>query len=305
MTSSSDASRFRLSRRLSAARVSVVLGIGVISVSLAVSSAEAATRKTVKRVVKRPVVSKVIALPPTTAPAPVPLPATTAAPAGTAAPTTTIAPTPLTLTSDVPRRLVPQGGSTSFTLTIASRSPEATTLSVSGLPAGARANLSVNPAGTTSVLTLTTTAGVTPGGYSTFQVQAQGGGVAVTLSLDVVVDNTVPAVTTTTVAPAAIAFAPTAEVLSAGPINAGGGNFVIYRVNLNRPTGVTGAATLSLPAAQPGGLLAGVSESTVAGPSFIVSFSARIGGTAGFYQPGVTVTVGGYSALLVFPVQVT
>ena len=101
-----------------------------------------------------------------------------------------------------------------------------------------------------------------------------------------------------------VAFSPTAEVLSAGPLVKGGGNFVIYRVNLNRPTAASGAAAVSLPLTQPGGLAGGISESSVAGPSFIVSFSAPLATVSGFYQPTVNVTIGGYSVVIAFPAQV-
>ena len=272
----------------------------LLTASLVGTSAAAVTRK---RVVKVPAASKVVPLPPTTAPVPVPLPPTTPAP--TAAVVTTVAAPSLTLTADAPRKLVAPGGSVSFTLTVASKSSEASTLSVSGLPAGVRANIATQPAATTSVLTLTTSAGITPGGYNTFKVQAQSGGTAVSISLDVVVDTTQAPITAATTAPGSVAFSPTAEVLSAGPLVKGGGNFVVYRVNLNRPAALSGAAAVSLPLTQPGGLAGGISESSVVGPSFIVSFSAPLATVSGFYQPTVNVTIGGYSVVIAFPAQVT
>jgi hypothetical protein len=269
-----------------------------LAVALIVSPVDAATRK---RVPKRPAAPAFVPLPATTAPAPQPLPPTTAA--VTTPPTTTAPAAAITIKSDFPRRLAVLGGSAVFVITVSTRSPETTTLSVSGLPAGVRAVLATNPITNTTTMTLTTTVGVTPGGYQSFLVTAVGSATSATLPLELVVDNT--AVATTTTAPAApVAFAPTSEALLAGPITAGGGNFVVYRVTLNRPAGVTGPATVSFPAL-PTGLAGGLSETSVSGPSFIVSFSAAASTASGFYNPTVNVVMGGYTVLISFPVRVS
>jgi hypothetical protein len=270
-----------------------------LAVALIVSPVDAATRK---RTTKRPATPAFVPLPPTTAPTPQPLPPTTAA--VTTPPTTTVPAAAITVRSDFPRRLAVLGGSAVFVITVSTRSPETTTLSVSGLPAGVRAVLATNPISNTTTMTLTTTIGVTPGGYQPFLVTAVGSSASATLPLELVVDNT--AVTaTTTIAPATpVAFAPTSEALLSGPITAGGGNFVVYRVTLNRPAGVTGPATVSFPAL-PTGLAGGLSETSVSGPSFIVSFSAAASTASGFYNPTVNVVMGGYTVLISFPVRVS
>lgn len=281
--------------RVLQAGVAATVVVGLI----AAPSADAASRR---RAVKRPVAPKVVPLPPTTAPAPQPLPPTTAA-AVTAAPPTTVAAAALTISSDVPRRLAVPGASATFVLTARSRSAEPTTFSVSGLPAGVRAVLGTNPTSSTTTMTLTSTVGITPGGYQSFLVTAIGGGASATLALELVVDTTVTA-TTTTVAPGAQQlFAPTAEVLLPGPIFPGGSTFVAYRVNLNRLPGVSGPALVSA-GSVPAGLALGVSPTSVTGASFDVSFSASPSALSGFYQPTVSVMIGGYSVLIAFPVQV-
>ena len=281
--------------RVLQAGVAATVVVGLI----AAPSADAASRR---RAVKRPVAPKVVPLPPTTAPAPQPLPPTTAA-AVTAAPPTTVAAAALTISSDVPRRLAVPGASATFVLTARSRSAEPTTFSVSGLPAGVRAVLGTNPTSSTTTMTLTSTVGITPGGYQSFLVTAIGGGASATLALELVVDTTVTA-TTTTVAPGAQQlFAPTAEVLLPGPIFPGGSTFVAYRVNLNRLPGVSGPALVSA-GSVPAGLALGVSPTSVIGASFDVSFSASPSALSGFYQPTVSVMIGGYSVLIAFPVQV-
>ena len=286
-------SSFRSRVRVLQAGVAAMLVLGLI----AVPSADAATKK---RTAKRPVAPKVIPLPPTTAPAPQPLPPTTAA--VTTAPPTTVAQPGLTISSDVPRRLAVPGGSATYLLTAKSRSTEPTTLSVSGLPAGVRAVLATNPTTSTTTMTLTTTAGITPGGYQSFLVTAIGGGTSATLALELVVDTTAPAVTTT--APGAQQlFVPTAEVLLPGPIFPGGATFVAYRVNLNRPTGVFAPAIVSA-GSVPTGLALGISQTSVTGSSFDVSFSASSSAVSGFYQPTLSVVLGGYTVLIAFPVQV-
>ncbi len=288
-------SSFRSRVRVLQAGVAAMIVLGLI----AVPSADAATKK---RTAKRPVAPKVIPLPPTTAPAPQPLPPTTAA--VTTAPPTTVAQPGLTISSDVPRRLAVPGGSATYLLTAKSRSTEPTTLSVSGLPAGVRAVLATNPTTSTTTMTLTTTAGITPGGYQSFLVTAIGGGTSATLALELVVDTTAPAVTTTTVAPGAPqSFAPTAEVLLAGPILPGGATFVAYRVNLNRLPGFSGTAIVSA-GSVPTGLAVGLSQTSVAGLSFDVSFSASASAVSGFYQPTVSVVLSGYTVSIAFPVQV-
>ena len=286
--------RFRSRIRVVQAGVAATVVLGLI----AVPSADAATKK---RTAKRPVARKVIPLPPTTAPAPQPLPPTTAAPV-TTAPPTTVAPPALTISSDVPRRLAVPGGSATYLLTAKSRSAEPTTFSVSGLPAGVRAVLGTNPTTSTTTMTLTTTVGITPGGYQSFLVTAIGGGAFATLALELVVDTTAPAVTTT--APGAQqSFVPTAEVLLPGPIFPGGATFVAYRVNLNRATGVFGQAIVSA-GSVPTGLALGVSQTSVTGSSFDVSFSASSSAVSGFYQPTMSVVLGGYTVLIAFPVHV-
>lgn len=274
--------------------------VGIVVVGLiAVPSADAVTRK---RTVKRPAAPKVIPLPPTTAPAPQPLPPTTAAIA-TTAPPTTVAPAALTISSDVPRRLAAPGGSATFVLTAKSRSTEPTTFSVSGLPAGVRAVLATNPTTSTTTMTLTSTVGITPGGYQSFLVTAIGGGASATLALELVVDTTTTAATTTIAPGAQQLFAPTADVLLSGPIFPGGSTFVAYRVNLNRPPGISGAAIVSA-GTVPAGLALGLSQTSVTGASFDVSFSASASSAPGFYQPTVSVVLGGYTVLIAFPVQV-
>ena len=153
-------------------------------------------------------------------------------------------------------------------------------------------------------MTLTTTLGITPGGYQSFLVTAVGSSASATLPLELVVDNTVVSATTSIVPAVPLAFAPTSEALLPGPITAGGGNFVVYRVTLNRPATVGGAAAVSFPTL-PAGLAGGLSESSVSGPSFIVSFSAAAGTASGFYNPVVSVVLGGYTVLISFPVKVS
>jgi hypothetical protein len=291
--------RFRSRIRVVAAGVAATVAVGLI----AVPAADAVTKKrTVKRPVKRPVAPKVTPLPPTTAPAAQPLPPTTAAVVTTAAPTT-VAPAVLTISSDVPRRLAVPGGSATYVLTAKSRSTEPTTFSVSGLPAGVRAVLATNPTTSTTTMTLTTTVGITPGGYQSFLVTAIGGGASATLALELVVDTTAPAATTTAAPGVQQSFAPTAEVLLAGPIFPGGATFVAYRVNLNRPPGVSGSAIVSA-GSVPAGLALGISQTSVSGSSFDVSFSASSSAVSGFYQPTVSVVLGGYTVLIAFPVQI-
>ena len=187
-------------------------------------------------------------------------------------------------------------------LTAKSRSAEPTTLSVSGLPAGVRAVLATNPTTSTTTMTLTTTVGITPGGYQPFLVTAIGGGASATLALELVVDTT--AAVATTVAPGAQqSFSPTADVLLPGPIFPGSTTFVAYRVNLNRLPGVSGAAIVSA-GTVPLGLALGVSQTSVTGSSFDVSFSASSTAVSGFYQPTVSVALNGYTVLIAFPVQV-
>ena len=217
-------------------------------------------------------------------------------------PTTTVAAAALTITSDFPRRLAVSGGSATFVLTTKSRSAEPTTLSVSGLPAGVRAVLATNPTTSTTSMTLTTTVGITPGGYQPFLVTAIGGGASATLALELVVDTT--AAVATTVAPGAQqSFSPTADVLLPGPIFPGSTSFVAYRVNLNRLPGVSGAAIVSA-GTVPLGLALGVSQTSVTGSSFDVSFSASSTAVSGFYQPTMSVALNGYTVLIAFPVQV-
>lgn len=293
LVSSSVRSRVRV--LLAGVIAAVVVGL------LAVPSADAATKnRTVKRTVKRPVATKIIPLPPTTAPAPQPLSPTTAAVATAAS--TTVAAAALTITSDFPRRLAVPGGSATFVLTTKSRSAEPTTLSVSGLPAGVRAVLATNPTTSTTTMTLTTTVASTPGGYQPFLVTAIGGGASATLALELVVDTTA-AVTTTAAPGAQQSFSPTADVLLPGPIFPGSSTFVAYRVNLNRLPGVTGAAIVSARTV-PLGLALGVSQTSVTGSSFDVSFSAASTAASGFYQPTVSVALNGYTVLIAFPVQV-
>ncbi len=284
--------------------VSAGLVVAVVVGFTALPSADAATKKrTVRRtVVPKKVIPKVIPLPPTTSLAPQSLPPTTAA-VSTSAPPTTVAVAALTVTSNVPRRLTLIGGSATYVLTATSRSADPTTFSVSGLAAGVRAVLSSNPTASTTTMTLTTTVGVTPGGYLPFLVTAVGGGASANLALELVVDTTTAAATTA-VAPGAVqTFSPTTEVLLAGPIVPGGATFVAYRVNLNRPAGVSGVATVS-PATLPTGLALGISQTSVTGSSFDVSFSASAGAGSGFYQPTVNVVLGGYAVVIAFPVQV-
>ena len=281
--------------RVLQAGVAAIVVLGLI----AAPSADAASRR---RAVKRPVAPKVVPLPPTTAPAPQPLPPTTAA-AVTTAPPTTVAAAALTISSDVPRRLAVPGASATFVLTARSRSAEPTTFSVSGLPAGVRAVLGTNPTSSTTTMTVTSTVGITPGGYQSFLVTAIGGGASATLALELVVDTTVTATTTTVASGAQQLFAPTAEVLLPGPIFPGGSTFVAYRVNLNRLPGVSGPALVSA-GSVPAGLALGVSPTSVTGASFDVSFSASPSALSGFYQPTVSVTLGGYNVLIAFPVQV-
>jgi hypothetical protein len=270
-----------------------------VAVAFIVSPVDAATKK---RSTKRPAKPAFVPLPATTAPAPQPLPPSTAA--VTAPPTTTAPAVAITIKSDFPRRLAVPGGSAVFVLTVATRSPETTTLSVSGLPAGVRAVLATNPIANTTTMTLTTTLGITPGGYQSFLVTAVGSTASATLPLELVVDTTVVSATTTVAPAVPVAFAPTSEALLPGPITAGGGNFVVYRVTLNRPVGVGGAATVTFPTL-PAGIAGGLSESSVSGSSFIVSFSAAAGTASGFSNPTVNVVLGGYPVLISFPVRVT
>jgi hypothetical protein len=167
-----------------------------------------------------------------------------------------------------------------------------------------RAVLAANPISNTTTMTLTTTLGVTPGGYQSFLVTAVGSSASATLPLELVVDTTVASATTSTVLATPLAFAPTSEALLPGPITAGGGNFVVYRVTLNRPPTVGGPAAVSFPTL-PAGLAGGLSETSVSGPSFIVSFSAAASTASGFYNPTVNVSLGGYNVLISFPVRVS
>ncbi len=279
-------------------RAATVAASAALLVFAAAAPVDAATRK---RAVKRVIAPKVVPLPPSTAPAPQPLPPTTAA--VVTIPPTTVPSVALSLTSDFPRRLAAPGGSAVFVLTATSRSIEPTTFSISGLPPGVRAVLATNPTTSKTTMTLTTTIGVTPGGYQPFLVTAIGGGASATLTLELVVDTTVASAMTTTMPSAPLAFTQSAETLLAGPISAGGGNFVAYRVNLIRPTGVSGVATVSV-ATPASGLAVGLSATTVSGSSFEVSFSAPVGTPTGFYQPAISVVIGGYTLLILFPVQV-
>ncbi len=288
--------------RARARLLSVGVAAAVVVGVMAVPPADAVTKKrTVKRPVVRKVIPKVTPLPPTSAPAPQPLPPATVA-VTTTPPPTTAAPA-LTVTSDVPRRLAVPGGSATFVLTAKSRSTEPTTFSVSGLPAGVRAVLATNPTTSSTTMILTTTVGITPGGYQPFLVTAIGGGASATLALELVVDTTAASATTTVAPGAQQSFSPTTEVLLSGPIFPGGASFVAYRVTLNRSTGVSGPAIVSA-GALPGGLALGLSQTSVTGSSFDVSFSASSSAAAGFYQPTVSVVLGGYTVLIAFPVQV-
>ena len=152
-------------------------------------------------------------------------------------------------------------------------------------------------------MTLTTTVAITPGGYQPFLVTAIGGGASATLALELVVDITAASATTTVAPGAQQAFFPTADVLLPGPIFPGGMTFVAYRVNLNRLPGVSGAAIVSA-GSVPTGLALGISQASVTGSSFDVSFSASSSAVSGFYQPTVSVVLGGSTVLIAFPVPV-
>lgn len=270
-TSSPSARRRGLLRFGAALSTMAVVGMIVLP------SADAATKKkTTKKkttaTTKAPYAPQ--SIPTTAAPAPTSTPTTAAAPVTTATPTTVAG--SLKLTSDAKSRLVAPGSSVTYVLTVTRTTSDPASMFVSNLPAGVTATLSANPVLSTVTMTLSTIAGVTPGGYQSFLVSAKNAGGSATLTLELVVDTTLPTVTTATTAPVRTSFAPTVIAGATGPIAAGSGNYVSYQVNLNRPVGMTSAATVSL-GTIPTGLATGLSATVVGGESFVVSFSAATG----------------------------
>lgn len=212
---------------------------------------------------------------------------------------TASAPTPdFSISASPASRTVTQGGSTSYTATIASSNgfSSATTLSVSGLPSGASASFSPNPvtppAGGSAGSTLSvTTAASTPAGSYTLTVTGTSGSLSHGTNVTLVVQ-------TAAVPDFTISVSPTSRTLTQGGSTS-------YTATVASVNGFSSATTLSVSGLPPGAS-GSFSPNPVTPPSGSSAGSTLSVTTAASTPPGTyTLTITGTSGSLAHSANAT
>src|SRR5213079_936060 len=156
-------------------------------------------------------------------------------------------PPDFTLSASPSSLSVAPGGSTSYTVTITPRGGFSgpVSLSVSGLPSGASASFTPNPATTSSTFAVTTSASTPDGTYTLTIAGVSGGSLTHTTTVSLVV--TTPPDFTLSASPSSLSVAP--------------GGSTSYTVTINPTSGFTGPVSLSV-----SGLPSGASASFTPNP---------------------------------------
>src|SRR5206468_2614898 len=210
-------------------------------------------------------------------PSPTPTPTPSSSPTPTPTPTPTATPNDFSISVTPPAQTVAQGGSTSYTVSTAviSGNPEAISLQLSGLPAGASGSFTSNPVTTGGSTTLNISAGTAAQGTYNIFVTGQGSTSShyATAQLIVIVATTpTPTPTPTPTATPTPSYA--AQIQQ--PIDADGGSVFNVRrgvVPVSFTLTLNGVATCALPPATiavtrtAGGTTGEIDESVYTGPA--------------------------------------